>query len=92
MARDGKAVVAVVVGGGCGGSQCAVEVLFLVPLSQDMYLFQPHLCVVCHQFVPHITAKILVAAIQTRGETFFCYPGNKAHSRGGKTCYVGGGT
>ena len=48
-----------------------------ITLSQDTYLFQPHLCVVRHQFVPHVTAKILVAAIQTRGETIFCYPGNE---------------
>ena len=40
----------------------------------------------------HVTDKILVAAIQTRGETMFCYPGDKAHSLGGKTCYFGGGT
>ena len=54
-----------------------MEVLFLAPLSQNTYLFQPHLYVVRHQFVPHVTAKILSAAVQTRGETFFCYPGNE---------------
>ena len=42
--------------------------------------------------LPTQQAKILVAAMQIRGETMFCYPGNKTGSRGGKTCYVGGGT
>ena len=72
--------------------QCAVEVLFLASLLQDKYLFQPHLCDFCHQFVPHVTAKILVAAIQNSWRDIFCYPGNKAHPRGGETCYVGGRT
>ena len=63
----------------------------MVPLVRDTYLFQPYLYVACHEFVTHVTAKILVAAIQTRGETNFCYSGNKTKSRGGNTCYVDGG-
>ena len=48
-----------------------VEVLVFVPLLREMYLFQPHPCVACHEFVTHETAKNLVAAIQTRGMTIF---------------------
>ena len=38
-----------------------------------------------------VTAKILVTAIQTHGEMIFGYPGNETKSRGGQTCYMGGG-
>ena len=48
-----------------------VEVLFFAPLLRDTYLFQPHPCVARHEFVTHVIAKILVAAIQTCGETIF---------------------
>ena len=47
----------------------------MAPLLRDTYLFQHHPYVARHEFVSHATAKILVAAIQTRGETTFCYPG-----------------
>ena len=69
-----------------------VEVLFLVPLLRNMYLFQPHPCLASHQFVTHATAKIFVVAIQNRCERFFCYSGNETKPRGGKTHCVGGGT
>ena len=61
-----------------------VEVLFLVPLLRDTYLFQHHPCVTRHEFVTHVTAKI----------HDFLLPGycNEAKSRGGKTCYMGGVT
>ena len=45
-----------------------------------------------NQLVTHVTGKILVAAIQTRGEATLCYTGNEAKSRGGQTCYMGRGT
>ena len=69
-----------------------VEVLFLFLLLRDTYLFQPHPYVARHEFVTHVTTKILVTAIQTRGETIFCYLGNETKSRGDQTCYVGEGT
>ena len=57
----------------------------MVPLVRDTYLFQPYLYVACHEFVTHVTAKILVVVVQTLGETVFCYSGNETKARGGKT-------
>ena len=48
-----------------------MEVLVLAALLQETYLFQPHPCKARHEFDTHVTAKILVTAIHTLGETFF---------------------
>ena len=69
-----------------------VEVLFLALLSRDRYLFQPRLCTVRREFVTHVTGKNPRGGHTCSWRAVFCYPGNKAHSRGGKNCYMGGGT
>ena len=68
-----------------------VEVLILTPLLRDTYLIQPHPCVARHECVTQVTAKTLLTARKTRGETIFCYPGNETKSHASQTCYVGGG-